>query len=326
MAATLGAHHERLHGTGDQAAADWAATLLHDVIADLRGTAPSRPDLPAAQLEPPDSASRARSGAVLAEVLLADLAVQTAGHPDGAAVVAVTAAVLHQRLLDHVRDGAERYIARLLNEVREACASERSRISHELHDRLGHSLSAAYRNLEAYDVARERGVDRPDLREVVLTELREAHEFLRSFAQGLHLAQPQGPLREALGRMQAVLGLDGTRIVTEVNGDERWAEPEVVDEVYLVVREALRNAVAHAGASLITARVDISPQALRATVTDDGIGFDPHAPGNCGLGLSAMNSRAAGMGGSLTVGRACAGGTRVELVVPLAGPATGLAR
>ena len=53
---------------------------------------------------------------------------------------------------------------------------------------------------------------------------------------------------------------------------------------------------------------------LRLSVTDDGRGFDPAAPG-AGFGLAGMRERVLLLGGSLDVASGPAG-TRVEATLP----------
>lgn len=312
------------HG-GDPRGADavHAERVLRDTVARLRdeasgGWGRAAPSSGAQRVRPVHPADLERPAAVLAEVVLTDLRAELHGSPEAADLIAAAAVELNRSTLAEVHAAADRYVTAVLNDVREAQTGERARIAHELHDRLGHSLSAAYRNVEVFELARERGVDRPDKFEVIRMALRDALEYLRAFACDLQLTRPLGPLREALAHLPAALGVDGTRIVTEVNGDEGWAPPDMLDEVYLVVREAMRNAVAHACATVVTARIDIAPQHLRATVSDDGIGFDPAACSDGGTGLRAMTARAAALNGQLSVARAGASGTTLELVVPLA--------
>ncbi|MFI6779508.1 sensor histidine kinase [Micromonospora sp. NPDC050276] len=258
-----------------------------------------------------------RAVVTLADVVLADVLKQLCGQPDQSAILALVADALTRTTLTQLLDTSSRYAASLMNDVHQAQIAERSLIARELHDRLGHSLSAAYRNLEAHELAQERRGDDVDRRVVIAREsLHDAVGYLRVLIADLRLSQPLGSLDEALANFLSTVQTGDTRLHTEINGDESWVPPEVLDEVFLVVREALRNAVAHAGARVIHAVVDITPHELRATVTDDGVGFDL-AEKRRGSGLRAMAERASTVGGRLAVRAAGHQGTSVELVVPL---------
>ena len=298
-----------------------ADDLVRETVAAIRRETPD----PLSTLPPPASAEGVelhprecfRAAAALADVVLADVRQQLCGRPDQCAILALVADALTRMTLARLLDASSRYATSLINEVHQAQIGERSLIARELHDRLGHSLSAAYRNLEAHELAQERRRDDVDRRVVIAREsLHDAVGYLRTLTADLQLSQPLGSLDEALANFLSTVETGGVGLHTEINGDESWVPPEVLDEVFLVVREALRNAVAHAGARAIHAVVDITPHELRATVADDGVGFDP-ATARCGSGLRAMAERAAAVGGRLAVGMAGHRGTSIELVVPL---------
>jgi signal transduction histidine kinase len=91
------------------------------------------------------------------------------------------------------------------------------------------------------------------------------------------------------------------------------------DQVYLfqIVREAMHNALKHAGGSRIDVVVTGSPAAgLEAFVRDDGHGFGP--PPDDGLphhGMEAMHERAAILGGRLDIDSVADTGTTVRVLV-----------
>ena len=66
---------------------------------------------------------------------------------------------------------------------------------------------------------------------------------------------------------------DHVNVRLRVSGDENWASPVVIDETYLILREAVRNAVRHGMPQLILIGVHVSPHELHAWVEDDGQGF-----------------------------------------------------
>ena len=103
-----------------------------------------------------------------------------------------------------------------------------------------------------------------------------------------------------------------------VNGDEKWADAEVLDQVFLILREAARNSLRHARASVLDIDVDIAPLEIRASVEDDGAGFDLDLPvGTGGVGLSSMHERARLLDGIVLVRSIPGKGTQVDVYVPL---------
>ena len=89
--------------------------------------------------------------------------------------------------------------------------------------------------------------------------------------------------------------------------------PEVGVHAVAVVREAVSNAVRHAGAGAVTVTIEAGDD-LRIDVVDDGIGIEPAAAGS---GLRTSKSGPRECGGELTVRREAPGGTRLSWRVPL---------
>jgi signal transduction histidine kinase len=96
-------------------------------------------------------------------------------------------------------------------------------------------------------------------------------------------------------------------------------------ELFSIGREALANVVKHADADKAWVRVEASLGRVLVEVRDDGSGFDPAArhPGH--FGLESMHSRAAELGGVLTISSAPRAGTvvRVEAGADMEGASDG---
>jgi len=95
-------------------------------------------------------------------------------------------------------------------------------------------------------------------------------------------------------------------------------DPDARREVYLVFKEALRNAARHAGARSVTVEVSLRKGSggIALSVRDDGVGIAASSAGSGGAGLDSMRRRAAGLRGILTVRPRPGGGTEVLLEVP----------
>ena len=89
--------------------------------------------------------------------------------------------------------------------------------------------------------------------------------------------------------------------------------------IFLVVKEALTNALKHAHAREVRLHVRASANVLDIRIEDDGCGFQPGASKAQGRrqGLGNMTRRAEAMGGTLTVESKPGKGTSVRLVVVL---------
>ncbi len=101
-----------------------------------------------------------------------------------------------------------------------------------------------------------------------------------------------------------------------VEGDEALMPPEMRNQLFLILREAIRNAVTHSGSGRIAVELDIRRERVAGHVEEDGSGFDPDEVPTAG-GLRAMSERAALVGGTLDLSSVPGVGTTVKVSVPL---------
>jgi len=105
-----------------------------------------------------------------------------------------------------------------------------------------------------------------------------------------------------------------------VQGKPRALDPLLLDEIYRIAREALRNAFRHAKAQTIEAEITYRDSEFLLHVRDDGSGITPEVV-NRGAraghwGLPGMRERAKTFGGTLEVWSQDGAGTEIELMVP----------
>lgn len=88
--------------------------------------------------------------------------------------------------------------------------------------------------------------------------------------------------------------------------------------LFMVVKEALNNAVKHSGASEIVLRAQLDGDILRLSITDNGAGFATSGEHLLADGLRNMRQRATDLGGNCTIDSQPGSGTqvRVELELP----------
>jgi len=96
--------------------------------------------------------------------------------------------------------------------------------------------------------------------------------------------------------------------------------PDVRHNIFLIVKEALTNALRHAGAKEVRVQAKVSADALEILVQDDGRGYEPSMPSTEGRrhGLGNMHRRAETIGGTLELQSTPGKGTTVRLTVNLA--------
>lgn len=228
---------------------------------------------------------------------------------------------LNESISRRIGEATLAYTGFLLERVEQAHFDERRRIARDLHDRLGEGMSVALRQLELHEIASIKDPRTSARRATAAKDaLAEAMRRLRMVTSDLRQDSVRS-LETALVRYIDSASADG-EVRLRVSGDETWAPPPVIDEAFLIIREAIRNALTHGTPRLVLIGVALAPHELHAWVEDDGVGFvpdqDPDSAAT-GTGLTSMRERAALVKGRLTIASALGQGTRVELLVPLPG-------
>jgi signal transduction histidine kinase len=203
---------------------------------------------------------------------------------------------------------------------------ERLRVAQEVHDVVGHGLSAI--RLQA-EIALHLLPGRPEQAVTALSAIsrtsREALDELRvTLALIRRDADARAPL-PGLARLDALAARttdSGVPVRVETVGETRTL-PNAVDlAAYRVVQESLTNVLRHAGPATALVRLAFAPQELTVEVTDNGSGSTVVEPGQ---GIAGMRQRVGALGGSFTAGPKPGGGFRVLATIPAAPTAAGVA-
>jgi signal transduction histidine kinase len=230
---------------------------------------------------------------------------------------------VHQSLMTRIRNTATSYTGFLIDRIHQAHVDERKLLARELHDRVGSEASNAHRQLELYEMYCQT---EPALADQYASAAREAlaraMDEIRKLNTDLRMTEPAGDLEKVLRNYLDSVALDDVTTQIIVNGDERWIPPAVLDEIFLVIREGLRNSLAHANPRVIVAQADIAPHEVRATIDDDGVGFDPNADHGNSSGLLSMRERVTALDGIFMLSSSPGDGTHIEFIIPLRGTAS----
>jgi signal transduction histidine kinase len=212
--------------------------------------------------------------------------------------------------------------ARLYEQTREyAVIEERNRLARELHDSVTQSLfsvtllsEAALSLLDRQPAkARERLERANELAQGALAEMRALIFQLRPVT-----LQEEGLLSALKKHLSAIHSRHGRVVQLQVVGTARRLPSEVEDATFRIVQEGLNNVIKHAGSQTATVVLEFAPGCVRASVTDNGVGFDPTAPRQSGtFGMSTMRERAEAVGGRLIIDSAAGKGSTVTAEFPL---------
>ena len=219
-----------------------------------------------------------------------------------------------------VAEYAER-LDRLSRQLLTAQEAERRRLSLELHDELGQSLTAIKINLQSRGRLKGQSPAEIDAENIRIVE--NALQQVRRLALALRPS-----MLDDLGLAPAVRWMAGQ--TAERGGfavqfgadfpDTRLA-PELETACFRIAQEALTNIARHAQAKRVTIELRHEGDALQMTVQDDGRGFgvaEARKRANAGgsSGMLGMQERAALIGGQLEIESSPGHGTTVRARFP----------
>lgn len=189
-----------------------------------------------------------------------------------------------------------------------ATIAERERISRDLHDLLGHSLSLIALKAELARKLAHRDVD-ACAREIadIETSARQALAEVRAAVTGYR----ESGLASALASARASLAAAEVQLEEKVERID--LAPAAENVVALALREAVTNVVRHAGAKRCSVSLGLEHGVAVLRIADDGRARS-EADIRHGNGLCGMRERVASVGGRLAV--RAASGLELELRIP----------
>ncbi|HET6685400.1 MAG TPA: histidine kinase, partial [Jiangellaceae bacterium] len=232
----------------------------------------------------------------------------------GASILLVSATVVVTLVAVLVRSERGR-----LEAVRQGAASEeRLRIARDLHDLVGHGLSAVTVQSSAARMALDAGDSATARRALTavesssraaLREMRQLFGVLRTISDARTGDDTDAGADNAptpgladIARLVENVRLGGVAVTSETTGDVLDVPPAVQLCAYRVVQEALTNAVKHAPGGIVTVRVVGSAQTLDVAVeTTGGMPLGGHVDSG-GFGLEGIRTRVAAAGGQTRIG------------------------
>ncbi len=188
--------------------------------------------------------------------------------------------------------------------------AERLRIARDLHDAIGHHLTALRLQLEVArnasgDVQRDAIERSSDVARDLLGEVREVVSELRDERADVDLQRVLEGLAAAVPRPTVRLVVDPAI---------READAAVLHAIFRFAQEAITNAARHARAEHLDIEIASDGDRVSVSARDDGRGATPLREGN---GLKGLRERIEGLGGTFAVETAATGGVAVRAHLPL---------
>ena len=194
-----------------------------------------------------------------------------------------------------------------------AVTEERNRLSREIHDGLGASLSSLIIQAEYI----EGLADTPELKGEILELKGCAEDSIDELRRALRMMRADFELVPAVEEYCRTFG-NRSRLPVQFRrtGVPRALRNDAQLTIFRVLQEALNNARKHAEARALQVELAFGEHALQLVIADDGKGFDLAAPRRGHYGVTTMRERAAKVGGSATIDSAPGRGTRVTIEIP----------
>jgi signal transduction histidine kinase len=235
-----------------------------------------------------------------------------------AAVVAVVAAGVISRSRAALA-GREEELEALSARLMSAQEEERRRISRELHDELGQSLTAVSAFLWWFEQKlppelgelRSQALDARRLASQTLAQMRELSQLLRpSVLDSLGLVPSLDSQLQAFAKRH--------HITTSFHADElpERLPVEIETALFRIAQEALTNVARHSRASHVDVALTREDGGLRLEVHDHGVGLRAGDGARTqGTGLVGVRERVRTLGGTVSI--TSGSGTRLEVRLPL---------
>lgn len=205
--------------------------------------------------------------------------------------------ILYKELLD-----VHKKLKQYTDEVnRLSVVEERNRIARDIHDTLGHNMTALIMQLQmAEHLLKE---DEPKAEELLadavktakdsMAGIREVVETLRGVSTVL---TPAKSVKKLVNEFSSRTGVE---IRLSINGETAMGNTEADMAIVRIIQEAMTNAVRHGKATKISVLLDYSRDSIIFSVKDNGTGAETIKEG---YGLKGIRERAEAFGGRVEIG------------------------
>ncbi|NJM70417.1 MAG: sensor histidine kinase [Scytonema sp. RU_4_4] len=200
----------------------------------------------------------------------------------------------------------------------QATLQERNRIAREIHDALGHSLTAQSIQLENALLFLSSNVDKArtfleEAKQLGSSALREVRQSVATLRRDpLHGKSLESSLALLLADFQR-----RTNIIPECTLSlPRPLSAEISTTIYRIVQEALTNISKHSGATQVKINLYTTAKSLHLHLYDNGKGFNPNQ-NTTGFGIQGMRERTLTLGGQFHIVSTPKAGCQIICNIPL---------
>lgn len=197
-----------------------------------------------------------------------------------------------------------------------ATATERNRIAREIHDGLGHNLTALNMQIRAANAILEKNPMKAQgflsnaerITHDALVDVRQSVSALREHAND------ERPLQEKIKGIADLWSNSKTEILVSVIGQVYFLSPQIAWTMFRAAQEAVSNSVKYANAARIEVTLDYhDPKMVEMRIVDDGEGAEST---DGGFGLVGIRERAELLKGKVEILTARGEGFEIRISLP----------
>ena len=219
----------------------------------------------------------------------------------------------------------QEHLRRLTRKILSAHEQERKRISRELHDEIGQTLTAV--NVRLATLKKEATVTAQDLKKAIGSTQRLVERSMNTVHRFARELRP--PVLDDLGLIPALHSYlksftkrSGVPVRFKAFADVEKIDNETRTALYRVAQEAFTNVARHAQASLVNVTISRRQKLVWMEIHDNGRSFDVKrltGKASMRLGLLGMRERIEMVGGTLDIESEPGKGTTIRAQVPFVG-------
>ena len=213
------------------------------------------------------------------------------------------------RHIQQTRKQQKKFTQQLIQQIDE----ERSRISRDLHDDIGQSLSVIKSKINLFNSGKEiqlEGLDK-EIGQVIEQTRNLSHLLHPTYVAKLGLERS---LDSLLSRTQESTGVVCSLTIKESLPDLNL---QTATQLLRIMQECITNTIKHANATALKISIKHEGTNLMIQYRDNGIGIIENKPVDSGIGLQTISERCEGIGGELLFEGKKGKGFIVELIIPM---------
>ncbi|MCH6200907.1 histidine kinase [Aquiflexum sp. LQ15W] len=197
---------------------------------------------------------------------------------------------------------------------------ERTVLSREIHDQLGQRLTGMKMEVD-YILKKSSNLDdiTKEKLQGVLKQIERTVSTIRNISRNLRpgILDDFGLLAALEWQADEFTKSVNIPVFFKYNGEEKPLENQKATAIFRIFQECMTNIMRHSHCTHVNVEVVFGPKALKLTVRDDGLGFDPMTLKNTkSLGILGMKERAESFAGEFTLNTAPGEGTKSILYMP----------